>query len=76
MRYRIIIEKISDTRYVAYSPVISSLQINGESANEVLEAVRQKLVCCVHDTEAQFEIVMEGTGHDQGMNNQFRGTAQ
>jgi predicted RNase H-like HicB family nuclease len=66
MRYQIIIEKEAESKYVAYSPVISSLRITGDSADDVLEALRQRLMCFVHDTEAQFEIIVRGNNdyHD------------
>lgn len=59
MKYKIVIERSEKGFYTAYSPVAEILHANGESIGEVLENLRAKMLCHLHDPQIELDIIVE-----------------
>ncbi|OGS35760.1 MAG: hypothetical protein A2293_07650 [Elusimicrobia bacterium RIFOXYB2_FULL_49_7] len=58
MKYIINIEKVNDSTYRAYCPVIKELQATGTCVNSALARLQQDFICFIHDPDAEMEIKM------------------
>jgi hypothetical protein len=59
MIYKIIIEKSGNGRYSAYSPVAENLVATGATITSALENLRLKMICYLHDPQAELDIMIE-----------------
>lgn len=60
MKYKIVVEKENESLYFAYCPVMPGIRASGDTANQSLSNIQQEILCYLHDTSAEFEIVFEG----------------
>lgn len=58
MKYQIVVEKINDSMFLAYSPVINNLWACGESLDATLADLRKGFLCFLHDPEAEMDVVV------------------
>lgn len=65
MKYKIIMEKNLNSGYSAYSPVMGNLKVEGVSIAVVLENLRNKMLCYLHDPQIELDIILESS--DSGM---------
>jgi hypothetical protein len=66
MIYKIIIEKSGKGRYSAHSPVAGNLVATGATISAALESLRLKMICYLHDPQAELDISIEGSGDSRG----------
>lgn len=59
MKYQIIVEKISENMFLAYSPVMNNLRACGESLDATLADMRRGFLCYLHDPNAEMDVVVK-----------------
>ena len=59
MKYKIIVEKENECLYTAYCPVMPGIRAVGATMDLALSGIQQEMLCYLHDTSAEFEIVFE-----------------
>jgi len=58
MKYKIVVEKSGNSRYTAFSPIAGNLRASGGTITCALDELRKKLICYLHDPQAELEIVI------------------
>jgi predicted RNase H-like HicB family nuclease len=61
MKYKIIVGKSNEDFYFAYCLQIPGIQVCGATAASAIDKLQAELLCCLHDSGAEFEIVVSGT---------------
>lgn len=71
MKYKVIVEKISSHKYLAFCPHTHSLRASGDDVSEALENLQQGLLCYLHDPWAELDITVKDPSSINRLRRQF-----
>lgn len=72
MKYKVIIEKNVDNQYFAYCLEAKNLHARGVDVSSVLHNLQQELICYLHDSDIELDIVLKGmNGNEVNVNYNF-----